>query len=50
MMDEQDDQIDRLINHAAREMTMGQPSAPFEAIVMARVKRARLASWCPAFV
>jgi hypothetical protein len=41
MTDQTDDPIDRLIDHAARGMTMGEPSARFEDLLQARLKKPR---------
>jgi hypothetical protein len=41
MTGQPDDPIDRLIDHAARGMTMGEPSARLEELLQARLKRPR---------
>ena len=49
MTDQTDDPIDRLIDHAARGMTMGEPSARFEDRLQARLKRPRPVSLLSGF-
>jgi hypothetical protein len=49
MTDQTDDPIDRLIDHAARGMTMGEPSARFEDLLQARLERPRPVSLLSGF-
>jgi hypothetical protein len=49
MTDQSDDPIDRLIDHAARGMTMGEPSARCEDLLQARLKRPRSVSLLSGF-
>ena len=49
MTDQTDDPIDRLIDHAARGMTMAEPSARFEDRLQARLKRSRPVSLLSGF-
>jgi hypothetical protein len=49
MIDQTDDPIDRLIVHAARGMTIGEPSAQFEDLLQARLKRPRSLSLLSGF-